>query len=175
MDEIIDVLDEKNGEKTGEIISKKEAHKTGIWHGAIHILIVDKEHNRTLLQKRCEQKPLYPNTWDIAVGGHISAGESDFIAAKREFEEELGLNPSNYEIKFIEKIKEKLNNNGIISNEYVSIFVIYADVDINSVVLQEEEVSEIKWCSKEELNDFIEMQIIIPHVNENKILNEILN
>lgn len=175
MDEIIDVLDEKTGKKTGQKISKKEAHKLGIWHGAIHIIIVDKEHNKTLLQKRCAQKQLYPNTWDIAVGGHIGAGESDFISAQRELEEELGLNPAEYEIKFIEKVQEKLNNNGVISNEHVSIFVVYADIDVNNIVLQEEEVSEIKWCSKEELNDFIAKKVIIPHVREYEILNEILN
>ena len=175
MDEIIDILDEMTGEKTGKTISKKDAHRTGVWHGAIHIIIVDKEHNKTLLQKRCAQKQLYPNTWDIAVGGHISAGESDLISAERELEEELGLNPSDYEIKFIEKVQEKLNNNGVISNEYVSIFVVYADIDVNTIVLQEEEVSEIKWCSKDELNDFIDKKIIIPHVREYEILNEILN
>lgn len=175
MDEIIDILDEKTGEKTGKTISKKEAHRTGVWHGAIHIIIVDKEHNKTLLQKRCAQKQLYPNTWDIAVGGHISAGESDLISAERELEEELGLNPSDYEIKFVEKVQEKFNNNGVISNEYVSIFVVYADIDVNAIVLQEEEVSEIKWCSKDELNDFIDKKIIIPHVREYEILNEILN
>ena len=174
MDEIIDILDEKTGEKTGKTISKKEAHKTGIWHGAIHIIIVNKSHDKTLLQKRCALKQLYPNTWDIAVGGHISSGESDITSAQRELEEELGLNPSDYEIKFVEKVQEKLNNNGVISNEYVSIFVVYADVDVNNIILQEEEVSEIKWCSKEELNDFIDKKIIIPHVREYEILNEIL-
>lgn len=175
MDELIDVLDEYTGKKTGQIISRKEAHKTGIWHGAIHIIIVDKKHNKTLLQKRSEQKQLFPNIWDIAVGGHISSGESDFISAKRELEEELGLNPSQYEIKFIEKIKEKLNDNEVINNEYVSIFIIYADIDINNIVLQKEEVSEIKWCTKEELNELIDNQIIIPHIKEYIMLNEILN
>lgn len=174
MDELIDVLDEKTCEKTGKTISKKEAHKNGILHGSIHILIVNTDHNKTLLQKRCETKDLYPNTWDIAVGGHISAGEDDITSAKRELKEELGLDPSQYELKFIEKIREKLNNNGVISNEFVSIFVVYADTDISNVVLQKEEVSEIKWCSKEELNSLIKNNTIIPHVKEYDILNELL-
>ena len=117
---------------------------------------------------------MYPNTWDIAVGGHISAGEDDVTSAKRELEEELGLNSSHYELKFIEKNQEKLNNNGVISNEYVSIFVVYADINVNDIVLQEEEVSAIKWCSKEELNSFIKDNNIIPHVREYEILNELL-
>ena len=174
MDELIDILDEKTGEKTGKSILKKEAHKNGTWHGSVHILIVNNNYNKTLLQRRCELKDLYPNMWDIAVGGHISAGEDDVTSAKRELKEELGLDVSKYNLEFVGKTTEKLNNNGVISNEWVSIFVIHADIDINSIVLQEDEVSEIKWCSKEELNKLIEENIIIPHIREYEILNEIL-
>ena len=174
MEEMIDVLNEFTGEKTGEVISKNEAHRTGIWHGSIHILIVNNDKTKTLLQKRCAEKKLYPNTWDIAVGGHISAGEDDITSAKRELEEELGLNPEKIKIEKVDRITEKLNNNGVISNEYVSIFIVYADIDINDIKLQAEEVSEAKWCTKEELNKFIEDKTIIPHVREYVILNEIL-
>ena len=174
MDEMIDVLDEFTGEKTGEVISKNEAHKTGIWHGSIHVLIVNNDKSKTLLQKRCAEKKLYPNTWDIAVGGYISAGEDDITSAKRELEEELGLNPKKLKIEKVDRITEKLVNNGVISNEYVSIFIVYADIDINAIKLQVEEVSEAKWCTKEELNKFIEDKVIIPHVREYEILNEIL-
>ena len=37
----------------------------------------------------------------------------------------------------------------------------YADIDVNTIVLQEEEVSEIKCCSKEESNDFIDKKYYI--------------
>ena len=122
--ELIDVLDEKTGEKTGEIISKDEAHKIGIWHGSIHILIISRDKDKTLLQKRCAEKKLYPNTWDIAVGGHISSGEDAITTAKRELEEELGINANSVRLELVDRITEKLANNGVISNEYVSIFVI---------------------------------------------------
>ena len=174
MEEMIDVLDEFTGEKTGEVISKNEAHKTGIWHGSIHVLVVNNDKSKTLLQKRCAEKKLYPNTWDIAVGGHISSGEGDLTSAKRELEEELGLNPEELKIEKVDRITEKLNNNGVISNEYVSIFIVYADIDINSIKLQVEEVSEAKWCTKEELNKLIEDDKILPHKREYEILNEIL-
>ena len=175
MDEMIDILNEYTGEKTGEVISKNEAHRKGIWHGSIHVLIVNNNKNKTLLQKRCAQKKLYPNTWDIAIGGHISAGEDDITSAKRELAEELGLNPEKLKIEKIDRITEKLNNNGVISNEYVSIFIVYSDIDINELKLQVEEVSEAKWCTKDELNKFIAEKIIIPHKREFEILNEILN
>ena len=174
MEEMIDVLDEFTGEKTGKVISKNEAHSKGIWHGSIHVLIVNNDKSKTLLQKRCAEKKLYPNTWDIAVGGHISAGEDDITSAKRELEEELGLNPEELKIEKVDRITEKLVNNGVISNEYVSIFIVYADIDINDITLQVEEVSEVKWCTKKELNKFIEDKVIIPHVREYEILNEVL-
>ena len=175
MEEMLDVLDEYTGEKTGELIPKKEAQRTGVWHGSIHVIIVNNDKTKTLLQKRCEQKKLYPNTWDIAVGGHISAGEDDITSAKRELEEELGLNPEQLKIEKADRITEQLNNNGVICNEYVSIFIIYADININDIKLQTEEVSEAKWCTKEELNKFIKDKVIIPHVREFEILNDILN
>ena len=67
-----------------------------------------------------------------------------------------------------------LNNNGVISNEFVSIFVVYADIDLKDIKLQVEEVSGAKWCTKEELNQFIDEGIAIPHVREYEILNKIL-
>jgi len=174
MEEIVDVLDEYTGEKTGDVISKNEAHKKGIWHGSIHVLIINNDKTKTLLQKRCADKKLYPNTWDIAVGGHITAGEDDITSAKRELMEELGLNSRELELEKIGTITEKLNNNGVISNEYVSVFVIYSDIDINNIKLQVEEVSDAKWFTKKELNKTIKEEKIIPHDYEFELLNELL-
>lgn len=174
MEEMIDVLNEQTGEKTGEVISKREAHEKGIWHGSIHVLIVSKDKKKTLLQKRAEGKDLYPNMWDIAVGGHISSGEDDFTSARRELLEELSINIDEIEIKKADRITEQFNNNGVNSNEYVSVFIAYADLEVSSLKLQVEEVSEIKWCTKNELNEFIKRGEIIPHDKELAILNNIL-
>ena len=174
MDEMLDVLDEKTGNFTGEIISKSDAHRTGKWHGSIHILIVNKNKTKTLLQKRCKEKKLYPNMWDIAIGGHISTGETPLITAARELSEELGLNIDDFKVTEIDRVKEQLNNNGLTSNEYVTIYLSYGDVDISRIKLQEEEVSEAKWFSKNELNQLISKKEIIPHVREYEILNSIL-
>lgn len=70
--ELIDILDE-NGIKTGEIISREEVHKKGLWHRAIVAAIIN-ENNEILLQQRSANKEKKPNMWDISVAGHISAG-----------------------------------------------------------------------------------------------------
>ena len=174
MEEIIDVLDPDTGERTGETIFKSEAHKKGIWHSSIHILIVSKDHKKTLLQKRCEDKKLYPNTWDLAVGGHVGAGEETITSAKRELSEELGLNPEDYNFEFIEITKEMLNNNGVISNEFVSVYKIISDIDLSKIKLQKEEVADVRWFTKKEFNELIDKKIIIPHKRQYELLNELL-
>ena len=40
---------------------------------------------------RTSTKDLYPNMWDISVGGHIASKENDVAAVKRELQEELDL------------------------------------------------------------------------------------
>ena len=174
MEELVDIFDENTGKKTGKIISKKEAHKKGIWHSAVHLFIISKDKTKTLLQQRCKDKDLFPCMWDIAVGGHISAGEEPIVALKRELSEELGLNPDNYNIEYITTVKEIFENNSIISKEFVSTFVIYSDVNIDDIVLQKEEVSDIKWVTKKEFNYLIEANQIISHEEKYKILNDIL-
>ena len=173
MEELVDVYDER-GEKTGEVITKREAHKKGIWHSAVHLFIVSIDRKKTLLQQRCEEKELYANYWDIAVGGHISSKEDSNIAVRRELEEELGLNPDDYEIKYLGQFKEELNNGGINSKEFMFDYIIYADIDINDITLQKEEVKAVKWVTKEKFNKLIKTNKIIPHHEEYKMLNEIL-
>lgn len=172
-EEMVDVYNPL-GEKTGEVISKNEAHSKGIWHSAIHILLVNKEKNKILLQKRCADKKLYPNRWDITVGGHISAGEEALVSAHRELEEELGLDSKKYEFKFLDRIKEEFINNGICSKEFVYVYLIEADVNVKEITLQKKEVSEAKWFTKEKFFDLIEKKQIINHYQEFEIMKSIL-
>lgn len=161
MDEVIDESDEKTGEPIRKIL-KSVAHKNGIWHGSINIVIVNNDGTETLLQRRSPKKGFYPDTWDIAVGGHISAGEVPTLAAQRELQEELGLDSKG--MQKVTTVKESLENNGIISNEFVTVFLLHRDIDILDIKLQEEEVSEAKWCTLAELKQLIAEKRIIPHV-----------
>jgi len=90
MEELIDVLDE-NGIKTGEILSRKEIHKRGLWHRLIAVVIVN-ENNEILLQQRSYKKEKNAGMWDISVAGHISSGQDALSAAAREINEEVSIN-----------------------------------------------------------------------------------
>ena len=53
MDEKFDVLNEL-GEFTGEIATREECHKKGLWHRAVYAFIIDNKGD-ILLQKRSIQ------------------------------------------------------------------------------------------------------------------------
>lgn len=86
--ELLDIVD-ANGEPTGEQRDKAEIHRLGLPHRDVHVWITDGEN--MLEQQRAWDKKIMPGEWDIAVGGHVGAGESYLDAARRETEEELGL------------------------------------------------------------------------------------
>ena len=86
-----EIIDQYNyiGEKIGTV-DKEIAHQKGLWHKSVHVWILN-DKNEILLQYRCADKKLYPNTWDVSFAGHISAGESSIDAVIREGKEELGI------------------------------------------------------------------------------------
>lgn len=174
MEELVDVINPETGKKTGEIITKKEAHQKGIWHSSVHIWLISKDNKKILLQKRCPEKNLFPNMWDISVGGHISSGEEPLTAAKRELSEELGLNPEDYNFIYQTTLKEKFVDHDILSNEIVYVYLINTDLDLNEIILQQEEVSEVKWYTKQELQELNNDKKVIPHLEEFNIIYNLL-
>lgn len=174
MEEYVDVLNRFNGNKIGSIITKSEAHKKGIWHGAIHVWIISTDRKKILLQKRCSQKRLFPNMWDISVGGHITTGEEPLNSVKRELNEELGLSFNDYEYIYVDTIKEMFKYEDIFSNEFVYIYKVFSDVSIDSITLQNEEVSDIAWFNKKEFNKLINNKLIVDHKYEYDMINNIL-
>lgn len=89
--------------------------------------------------------------WDVAVGGHVDAGEFSYQAAIREAKEELGivLTPANL-IHIGSTTSENLEGD-IINRHYNDYFVTHLNLEPSQVVLQPEEVQEVKWVS---LDDF---------------------
>ena len=88
---------------TGRIIGKakrSECHgNPSLMHQSIHVLIFDRQ-GRLLLQKRSQQKDTNPGKWDTSVGGHVAPGEQPDVAARRETNEELGIDPGKLELAY---------------------------------------------------------------------------
>lgn len=170
--ELIDILDEK-GEKTGQILSRKDVHSLGLWHKSVHIWILNSK-GELLLQKRSLTKESNPGQWDISVAGHLSAGESSIDGAKKEIYEEIGLEVENTELILIGTITQSsLHKNGTyINNEFNDVYILKKDIDLASVKLQAEEVAEIAFIPLESLKDRVleKDNTLVKHDTEYQLL-----
>lgn len=150
--EMIDFFDE-DGVKIG-VIDKAIAHKEGQWHRSVHVWLIN-DKQELLLAHRCKEKTFFANCWDCAFAGHVGAGESSIVSAIREGKEEIGLNLNESEFEYLFTFKDKLIWQDKISNEFVDVYLVRKNIDLNQLVYQKEEVDDVKWIDKEEFFDLI--------------------
>lgn len=154
MEEYVDELNEL-GCKIGNIITKNDAHKKGLWHRVAVIGVVDKDKN-ILMQKRSHDKLQFPDTWDISAAGHVSSGETSLVSALRELSEEIGINTNREDLIFITSFRDsKTHPSGVIENEYFDVFLKIVDkLDLNDYKMQKEELEDMEIMH---LDDVIEL------------------
>ena len=86
--EYLDIVDGNNN-----IIGKEtraNIHKQMLFHRAVHIIVLNTK-GEMFIQKRSAINDTYPNHWDVSSAGHLNVGEGYESAAKRELQEELGI------------------------------------------------------------------------------------
>lgn len=147
--ELIDIVD-KNGNFTGEVLEKEIAPDRNLLHSEIACFIIN-SNNEILLQKRSMNKRFNPGKWGLCAG-HVDSGESLEEAAIREIKEEIGLDVSVNDLcTFTEReinIREK--------NSHISYFYyVNTDKKVEEFVIQEEELSEVKWFNVDYLIELI--------------------
>ena len=164
-EELIDVLDE-NGIKTGQVLTRKEVHKQGLWHRIIVVAIVN-EKNEILLQQRAHFKDKNPDMWDISVTGHLSAGQDSLAAATREISEEvsvsLGYSVDVKDFRFMFSFrKEQYINENHFDRQYYDFFILrQAGLNNDNIRFQSSEVQAIKFVSLSELNQMREEGLMV--------------
>ena len=149
MEEKFDVLNEL-GEFTGKIATREECHAKGLWHRAVYAFIID-DNGNILLQKRSANKKLWPNMWDVTVGGHVDSGEFGRQALIREAKEELGIEINDDDIKYLVGSTSVNNQGNIINKHYNECYLITKNIDVSEIIVQKEEVSEVRYFSKDEV------------------------
>lgn len=150
-DELIDIVTE-NDELTGIQKTKKEAHKDGSWHRAVHIWIYNSA-GEVMIQLRSKEIDLFPDTWDVSVGGHIGALEDPLDTAVRETGEELGITIKKENLEFFKIQKIQAICNEITNKEFLYVYFYRYDGGANNTKLQKAEVAEIKFLPVEEIRN----------------------
>lgn len=172
--EYLDVLDQ-NGVPTGQVKLRSEVHRDGDWHKSAHIWIIN-DNNELLIQKRSPNKDLYPNMWATSSAGHLTAGQSSIEGAMRELKEELGIDLPEDKFEYLFSVKRQSSNGTFINKEFNDVYLVKLNLNISEVVLQEEEVSEIKFVHYKELEKLVNnrQEDIVAYDEEYRRLFEIL-
>ena len=105
-----------------------------------HVWIMNSK-GELLIQKRSKEKRLYPNLWSITSGG-TDFEELTLDTAYREVKEELGI-----ELELMMSYKR--------NHDFVDVYLARKDIKLEEITMQKEEVTEVKWVSKEELENLI--------------------
>ncbi|XP_014518304.1 nudix hydrolase 3 isoform X2 [Vigna radiata var. radiata] len=151
--EHLDVLT-KTGLKTGVSKPRGDVHRDGDYHRAVHVWLFAERTQELLLQRRASCKDSWPDLWDISSAGHISAGDSSLITARRELEEELGviLPKDAFELIFISLQHSVINDGKYINNEFNDVYLVTTldPIPLEAFALQESEVSAVKYIFYEE-------------------------
>lgn len=151
--ELVKVLDKKN-EYTGNIKDRKELIENE-YRNLIHIWVIN-SNGELLIQKRSSLKKHYPNLWSVT-SGCVHLDESFVDTCKRELKEEINveLNENNLEYVMSYKLREVV----------VQVYVLYQDVDVSKIKLQEEEVLDYKFVTKDELLRMIKIKETAGSIN----------
>lgn len=149
MKEYLKIYDENN-QDSNEIKERTLVHELGLWHREIEVWIIN-EKNEVLIQQRSPNKKLGANKWSI-VAGHVPADESLIETAIREVQEEVGIKkvcPS--DLVFFNIRKANYDKGEIKNNCYKYCYILKTNLKENDFVLQEDEVSKIKYIKLDKL------------------------
>ena len=151
--EMVDKLNNKRQSlnKTTERLEKID----GEYRQSVHTWIMN-SNGEFLIQKRTPNKKNFPNKW-AQTGGGVDEGETTLEAALRECSEELGIsiNPDNMEL--ILSFKRKY--------DFVDVWLVKQDLKIEELILQEDEVSEVKWATIDEIRNLMKTGELAASIN----------
>lgn len=177
MEEYFDVYNE-NREKTGEIVQrgckeeklqnkkeqnieskkdqKQEKKKSSgkSLHLSVHVCVFN-EKNEMLIQQRQALKSGWPFYWDLSAGGCVVAGEDSRAGAEREIFEELGIKVDLSEIRPVLTVH--------FHSGFDDVYLIERNLELSELTLQKEEVRDVRWASREEIEAMIDAGSFIPY------------
>ena len=151
--ESFDVVD-KNRKYLGYIKYRGDQLDDNEYNVGIEIWIFN---NKKLLMTRRSLNKSHPGEWEVP-GGCSRAGETSIDTLIRETFEEIGIK--------LDKSNYKFLDTQIYKKQFVDIYKSNMIIDIDKVILQDEEVSDVKFVTKRE---FLKM------VANNEVVKSVYN
>lgn len=149
--ELLEYFDKENKNSLG-IAERDYIHSNNLWHREVSIWILN-EKNEFLFQRRSSKKKRGANKLSITAG-HVDVHEKEIMAALREIKEEIGLEFKEEDLNFVGVFKSEHEGNMCFSYTYL----VRTNKKIADMIMNEDEVSELKYMTIEELDKKIATQ-----------------
>ena len=151
--ELVDLYDE-NRVPLGRVAERHAKKALGEYRVVVHVCIFN-SLGQLLIQQRSPEKTIWPELWDVSIGGGVDAGETSRQGAVREVGEELG-----YDLDLI-GLRPAVTVN--FEGGFDDFFVVTRDLDLGNLRLRKEEVSDVRWATLEETLAMLENGQFIPY------------
>ena len=138
-----ELIDEER-KSTGKKILKGERIPKGKYIVAVVVFMYNAKKRKWLMQKRSKVKG---SKW-ATTSGHPKFGESSIDGMITEIEEEIGIKVEKEELTLVTTQRRK--------DKFVDIYYMEKDIDIESIKLQKEEVSDVKYLTDRDVEKFYE-------------------
>lgn len=150
--EYLDIYD-INRMRTGKTFVRGEKPENGYY--LVVQAIIFNTQGQMLIQQRQSDKIGWPNKWDVSAGGSVQAGETSQQAAGRELQEELGI--------FVNFSGIRPHVSSTFMEGFTDVYLVEKDIDIKDLILQQNEVQDVRWADREEILDMIAKGEFVPY------------
>jgi isopentenyldiphosphate isomerase len=140
--ELFDLVD-PDGAPLGRSKPRALVHRDGDWHRSLHVWVfgIAAGAPHVVLQRRSPGKDTHPGRLDVAVTGHLRAGES-ITDALREAEEEIGLRLGPADVAPLGRRRRMDRSKpGLLDNEVQDVFAARGPVDLAALRADAAELS----------------------------------
>lgn len=141
-------------EKVGRTHVRGEDLEMGDYHLVVHVWIMN-DKGEFLIQQRTPWKVGWPGAWDCAAAGSSISGDDSEAAVLRETKEEIGLDLDMKKTQLLFSIK----TDAVFDDVYLA----RTNAELEELTLQEEEVSDVRWATIEEIREMVKREEFIPY------------
>ena len=150
--ELRDLYDE-NKILTSETIEKGKPIPQGRYYLTV-VAWIQNSKGEFLLQLT---SPTKHHKWSTT-GGHPTTGETSLDGIVTEIKEELGIAVDSNKLKLFKTIKTE--------DDFVDLYYLKLNINLKDILIQEDEVEEVKWASIEEIQEMIaNNKFLPPHID----------
>jgi len=139
-------LYDKNRNKLNKVVKRGDKLNENEYHLVVNAWIKN-DKDEFLITQRSKNKS-HPLMWECT-GGSVLRGEDSLTAAIREVKEELGIDITGENAKLIGTTNRFYPN----CPDILDVWMFNFNCDIDKITIQEEEVNDVMWASKDQIMD----------------------